>query len=513
MKPTDFSKKIKNKASIYILLYLSLFIGIAACSKDEPPVVEKQYGTEFTQLQFLKSNNPELSQDINLTLTDNHVWANVPLNTDIEHLVASFSTDSKTVIVNGIAQTSNVTSNDFSKQVIYTVNGSKSQTETYVVDLDKFTGLPIVYLNTNGQPINSKDDYRTGNIIIDGNYDYVNLSSTAMKIRGRGNSTWGIHPKKPYQMNFDNKTEFLGMPKDKKWIFLADYSDKTMIRTKIAFEMGYMSSLEWTPKSEYAEVFINNQYNGTYNIAQKLETSVSRVNLGNDGYLLEIDQMDRLDPGDVYFVTNDFLINIKEPEIEKDSEAHVYIKNLITDFETALHGTNFKEATNGYAKFIDIDSFVDWYLISEIVKNQDSRDFSSIYLNVKPGGKIKMGPLWDFDLSFGNVDYSDARYPEGFWIKYHKWFSRLFQDPNFVTKVKSRFAYYKTNQNIILGKIDLYAKQLHWAQEKNDEKWNLFGNYVWPNPIYFNTHKEEVDHLKDWYIKRMNWLDTALNKL
>lgn len=513
MKPTHFNQKVKSKASFYLLFYISFFIGITACSKDEPAVIEEQYGTEFSQLQFLKSDNPSLSKDIRLQVMDNQVWANVPLNTNMEHLVASFSTDSKSVTVNGIEQVSNTTFNDFSKQVIYTVKGSDAKTQTYSIDLDKFTGLPIVYLNTNGQPIDSKDDYRTGSIIIDGNYDFANLTSSAMKIRGRGNSTWGIHPKKPYQMNFSDKTEFLGMPKDKKWIFLADYSDKTMIRTKIAFEMGYLSSLEWTPKSEYAEVFINNDYVGTYNITQKLETSINRANIGDDGYLLEIDQMHRLDPDDVYFETNDFLINIKEPELVKDDASYNYIKNLITDFETALNGADFKDSTNGYAKFIDVDSFVDWYLISEIVKNQDSKDFSSIYLNVKPGGKIKMGPLWDFDLSFGNVDYSDARYPDGFWIKDHTWYNRLFQDPNFVAKVKTRFAFYRGNQNLILNKIDNYAKQLHWAQEKNNEKWHLFGNYVWPNPVYFNSHKEEVDHLKNWYTKRMNWLDTALNKL
>ncbi|WP_194766331.1 CotH kinase family protein [Tamlana sp. I1] len=517
MKPTNSHKKVKYKSVIYLLFYLSLFIGITACSENEPvddsKVTEEVYGTEFSQFQFLKSNNPSLAADINLSFENNHVWINLPLNTDMENLVATFSTNSKTVLVNGTEQTSDQTGNDFSKEIIYTLNGSENQTEEYSFNLEKFTGLPIIYLNTNGQAIDSKEGYRTGTVLVDGNYDYANLNSTAMEIKGRGNSTWYTHPKKPYQMKFDDKTEFLGMPKDKKWLFLAEYSDKTLLRNKIAFEMGYLSNLDWTPQSEFAEVFINEEYAGTYNITQKLESSENRVNLGDDGYLLEIDQMDRLDPEDVYFETNDFLINIKEPEIETNSEAHVYIKELIIAFETALHASNFKDPIEGYAKFIDINSFVDWYLISEIVKNQDSKDFSSIYLNVIPGEKIKMGPLWDFDLAFGNVDYSDARYPEGFWVKDHTWYARLFEDPKFLTQVKARFAYFRSKETLILDKIDAYTKQLHWAQEKNDNKWNLFGNYVWPNPVYFNTHQEEVNHLKTWYTKRMNWLDTALNSL
>ena len=172
-----------------------------------------------------------------------------------------------------------------------------------------------------------------------------------------------------------------------------------------------------------------------------------------------------------------------------------------------------KTQLTGYAKYIDIDSFIDWYLISEITKNQDSRDFSSIFLNVMPGEKIKMGPLWDFDLAFGNVNYSDATNPNGFWVKDHRWYARLFQDPAFVVKVKSRFTYFKNNQNFILDKMDFYADYLKYSQQENNDKWNVLGNYVWPNPVFFNTYQEEVNHLKNWYTQRMNWLQTAYNNL
>lgn len=517
--------KFNNKFRFYFLLYFSFFISLIACSGDDsidideqividdPITVEEDYGTTLSQLQFLKSDNSQLSENIILQIKNNSVWNNLPINTNMESLVASFYTNSKTVTINGVEQISNVTPSDFSKELTYIVKGSEDKTQEYIINLDKFTGLPIVYLNTNGSTIDSTDEYLTGTIDIDGNYDYENLSNTPMEIRGRGNSTWYFHPKKPYQIKFDNKTEFLGMPQDKKWIFLAEHSDKTLLRNKIVFEMGYLSDLDWTPKSEFAEVFINNNYSGTYNITQKLEAGKNRIDIGDDGYLLEIDQFDRLEIDDVYFTTNSFLINIKEPKVEENSESYVYIRELIKAFETSLYSTSFKELTTGYANYIDVNSFVDWYLISEIVKNQDSKSFSSIYLNVKPGEKIKMGPLWDFDLAFGNVDYSDARYPEGFWIKDHKWYKRLFEDPNFVSKVKVRFAFYRANENFILDKIDNFAKQLHWAQEKNDAKWDTFGNYIWPNSVYLNTHQEEVNHLKNWYTKRMNWLDTALNSL
>ena len=167
-------------------------------------------------------------------------------------------------------------------------------------------------------------------------------------------------------------------------------------------------------------------------------------------------------------------------------------------------------SNSGYASYIDIDSFIDWNLISEITKNQDSRNFSGIFLNVIPGEKIKMGPLWDFDLSFGNVDYSECEYPTGFWVKDHAWYSRLFEDPEFVAQVKTRFSYYRNNQNFILDKMDYYADYLDLAQQENDERWDVIGNYAWPNPVVYDTYEEEVEHLKNWYTERMNWLEGAI---
>ena len=459
-------------------------------------------------------------------------------------------------------------------------------------------------------------------------------------------------------MKLADKAEFLGMPNDKKWLFLAEYSDKTMLRNKISFEMGYISNLDWTPQGRFAEVYINDEYNGTYNITQKVEESDNRVALGDTGYLLELDQLSRLDSDDVYFesvLTDKFWVNIKEPSLERSSSEYAYIKTLINDFENAMSGstsmtsyfavaettsdnvwdvnlsqtmtlvpnsdytvsfkakstidrtmivglglyhdpwtnagepvslttawqtftlsqttinfgddqsrvlfdmggdqggevwiddvsvltadgielvangdfqsgeasweggaaaavniTSYANGTGGYAKYIDVDSFVDWYLISEITKNVDSMFFSSMFLNVMPGEKIKMGPLWDFDLSFGNVDYADSRYAEGWWVKYHPWYEHLFQDPDFVGKVKVRFAYFKDNQQFILDKIDAYAEQLQWAQQENNDKWQTLGMYVWPNPVVFDTYQEEVDHMKSWYIDRMDWLEAAFDNL
>ena len=384
---------------------------------------------------------------------------------------------------------------------------------------DQFTGLPIIYVNTNGVAIDSKEDYVEGVASIIGGENYPDLEDAEMKIKGRGNSTWwqgGVWGKKPYQIKFDDKTEVLNIPKDKKWVLLAELSDKSLIRNKISREMGDISRFDYVPKAEYVELFINDQHAGTYLIGQKVEESKNRVNVGDKGYLIEIDQTNRIDEDDVYFTTDGWskfpsnLFNIKEPSLELNSSEYNLIKNHIIDFEEALFGDNFTDADLGYRAFIDLDSFIDWYLINEICKNQDAATYSSIYFNYIPGEKMKMGPLWDFDLAYGNVDYSNATYPEGFHIKSNPWYKRMFEDPYFNSLVKDRFLYYETNLDMLLNKIDLIEKYLEKSQQKNFEIWPILGQYVWPNPVYYDTHHEEVEHLKDWIEQRMTWLKTWL---
>jgi len=506
---------IKN-ISIFTVFFVIISIFIS-CENDSNSVEEIEINNEYpeiTDFSFLKVNNPGLKNNVFLDIDGDKISGRITEPINVSNLIATVDHKGSVILADNVVQEASITRNNFNNIINYTVKTSDNKSKSYEVDVVRFTNLPIVFINTNeSQPIVSKDDYVEGTVHIDGGRNFDSKEQSAIKIRGRGNSTWWVHPKKPYQMKFDDKTSMLNMADEKKWIFLAEYSDKTMLRNTIAFELGYISKLDWTPKSTFAEVVVNNEYTGTYNISEKVEEGESRVNISKEGFLLEIDQYDRLDFDDVYFNTNNFLINIKEPDLEFNDVKFIYIKDLINNFENALNSPQFRDPSIGYSKYIDIDSFIDWYLISEITKNQDSKEFSSIYLNVDESGIIKMGPLWDFDLAFGNVNYSECEFTSGFWVKHHKWYSRLFEDRNFVNKVKSRFVYFKQNKSAIIQKIDEYANQLKLAQQENDNVWNTLGIYVWPNPVYYSTYEEEVEHLKNWYSERMNWLDQAINEL
>ena len=475
---------------------------------------------EMKSFSFLAELNPTLTQDVHLTFDGVDTFsAAVNELCAIENLVASYTFIGGNVLVNSNAQVTGESSNNFNKPVVYVAsNIENSATKSFYVEISYFTGLPRILINTNNTPINSKDDYVDGFVTVKGGLGFEDIAMQEMKIRGRGNSTWG-HPKKPYQLKADSKSPMLNMLEDKKWLFLAEYSDKSLIRNKISLDLGAMSRLEYTPKGEYAEVFLNDEYNGTYLITQKVEVKSNRLNLPDNGYLVEIDQDYRLDADDVFFKPtiftqkhNENVFNIKEPSVDYNTAAFDLIKDYINNFEAALFGANFKDAQTGYQAYIDLPSFIDWYLVQEIAKSVDAKYYSSIYFNYIPDGKIKMGPLWDFDLSYGNVDYGDGpEYTNGFWIKENPWYKRLFEDPAFESEVKERFMYFYNNTNVILDKIDEYAKQLERAQGKNYEKWPTLGTYVWPNPVYFDTHAEEVSHLKDWVTKRMEWLHGEFN--
>lgn len=122
-----------------------------------------------------------------------------------------------------------------------------------------------------------------------------------------------------------------------------------------------------------------------------------------------------------------------------------------------------------------------------------------------------MGPIWDFDLSFGNVDYDDPQFVEGFWIKENPWIKRLFEDSDFEQRVLDKFTtQYYDKRSEILGKIDCHASYIDTAQIANYEIWKTLGVQVWPNPVWFDTYQEEVDHLKNWISDRMDWLNANL---
>lgn len=472
---------------------------------------------ELLSLIFKASQNPSvLIEDLEATITDNICECLIPHMVSKKNLIPVFDTpEDCTVWVDDTQIISGNTELDFSKPVIFKVVNSNDETVSYVVNVRAFTGLPIITINTeNGQNVTSRDVYLNANIkIIE---DITTRASgdvfeSSVKIKGRGNTTW-YGEKKPYKLKFNEKVSLFGEPKDKEWVLLANHFDHTLIRTDIAMYMGKRSNLAYTTSTHFAELFINNVYLGTYQVAEQQKISTGRVNVTDEGFLIEVDA--KADASDITFRIGSIPqpLNIKDPEVEVNSDHYNYIVNFMEQVETALYSENWLDIDNGWQKYMDIDSFVDWYLINEITRNNDAVFFSSCYMNYTPGGKLCMGPLWDFDLAFGN--YTGNSSPIGFYIKEHTgWYARLFNDPAFKKRVRERFEYFYSIKEEILNEMNISAKYLELSAIENNNKWNIFYKSHYLGNVVLGAYYNEVNYMKQWFIDRMEWLKVAYENL
>ena len=370
--------------------------------------------------------------------------------------------------------------------------------------------IPIVYIQLNNElDYLSKEEYSKGTLQIESTNENFQLGPKKVKLRGRGNTTWSF-PKKPFQLKFEEPFEVLGMASARKWLLLAHYSDKSLLRTELAFDLSRTSGLDWTSDSRFVELIINEEYLGLYQLVEKIEATPNRVNSGQ-GFVLEYNRPGRLGTDDVYFESNFHFYTIKEPEVIVGDSQFELIREYIISAENALYGPDFKDSITGYRNYLDEDSFVDWYIVHEITKNAESAWGSSCYMNYVPGEKLKMGPIWDFDRSLGN-DYR-SRSTEGFVIKGAGWYNRLFQDSNFVALVKVRFNHFYAQKDQFIADMNQHASFIEGAQERNFVKWPILGVWVWPNAVSFTEYDHEVDYLSDWFSDRMDWLAIAIEDL
>jgi hypothetical protein len=129
-------------------------------------------------------------------------------------------------------------------------------------------------------------------------------------------------------------------------------------------------------------------------------------------------------------------------------------------------------------------------------------------MNYIPGQKLKMGPIWDFDISLGNINYNDNEKTSGFWVNSRLWYKRLFEDPLFVEKVKDRFLHFYSNKESIIYKINELSNYIEKSRIKNNEKWNILGKYLWPNYKVFDSFEDEDEYLIEWFLERLSWLES-----
>ena len=192
--------------------------------------------------------------------------------------------------------------------------------------------------------------------------------------------------------------------------------------------------------------------------------------------------------------------------------------DYLTNADAVLFSENWLDAEDGYKKYIDMSSFVDWYLVNEIAKNNDAIFYTSCYMNLKRGGKLKMGPLWDFDVAFGGYPWEPraseiSNLTTGFYIKGVSWINRMFNDPEFLSLVKERFNDFYSRKQDMLDHIDSKAAIIIEKVIEDNKLWGRITNKTASNEEVKVAYQEKVNQLKTWLSTRLEWLKTNLANL
>ncbi len=403
-------------------------------------------------------------------------------------------------------------------------------------ELERRQNIPVVRIRTDGNaPILDKENYVKGDITIsdpEGLYSDTKEFSARMGIRGRGNSTWEW-PKKPWKIKLDEKASVLGMPADKEWALLANYSDRTLVRNIVAMKISEVCGFAWTPRMRSVEVYLNDEYQGVYTFCEHKKVSSDRVDIDvvepsdnngdavTGGYYLEIEEAQ--DETTCWYTGMGVPMMFSDPEEPTEDQLH-YVKKYFADFEISLRSDYFADSDKGYAKYIDVQSFINYYIIQELAKNVDGNLRKSSFITKERGKKMEMYHVWDFDLTLGNCGYFDWRVgngPEGFWIKDFasnctvgdNWFNMMMKDPSFVQQLKVRWSHLLPELENILDFIDSQTSALEKAQKRNFREWNINESVDWVMFPSLGSYEKEVEYLKEFYTKRLEWLGREINRL
>ena len=354
------------------------------------------------------------------------------------------------------------------------------RSENQFQGLNLKTGLPEVYVDTqNGQGVYSKTEFVPASLTILGKGSQPSLAPVACSIRGRGNTTW-TWPKKPYLIKLEEKASIFGMHKHKRWVLLANFMDRTLMRNLVSMKVSSLTSLDWTPGCVPVELVLDGKHMGSYLLIEQVRVDNHRVaitemtpqdNTGEavtGGYLLELDfHYDN----EVQWKERNIPFAVKYPDPEDlSSQQKSYIKNYIKEASNAIYGSNFKDPANGYAKYLDIDSFIDYWIVYEVMCNHELGNPGSVFFHKDRGGRLVAGPCWDFDwgvLSF-YTSAGESRLVNGKAI----WYERLFQDPAFKSRVRARFQELLPLLETIPDYMDECEAWLAKSAELNFAMWN-----------------------------------------
>ncbi len=406
-----------------------------------------------------------------------------------------------------------------------------------VLSINNLPKLPAVYITTDlSQPVERDKEYVRATLSMDpnGTYDLDPITDMPLQIRTRGNSTLTFE-KPAFKIKFDEKIKFFSDYKEKDWLLLANYTDVTMVRNAVGFNLSSKMGMEFAPGYTFVDLYLNGDYMGTYQVSDQIEVTGDRVQIEENlpdidtGYLIELDyglyrELNYQGWTDENYFTipsdnrwEDTIYVLQSPD-SNDSHYSEAQKEYIKEYMEEV--TNTIKTGQDYSHLIDDSTFIDWYIVNEIMATTDC-GYSSVYFYKDKGGLLKMGPVWDMDLSSGNTKYVEME-PEGFFVPHtyrNEFLYYLMQYPEFVDKLQDRWneLYYPVISKVP-DSVYFYSDQITESRYQNFERWEIIGynKAGWYAPdflVEMTDYNQHVFHLHDYLETRIAWLNTAINEL
>ena len=425
--------------------------------------------------------------------------------------------------------------------------------ESIGLEIPQQTNLPLVLIDTDGEEIPDEPKITANLKIIDNGPDELNHPTDPanvydgfMGIEIRGSFSASL-PQKPFGLETrdalgeNNNVSLLGMPQENDWILLANYNDKTFFRNVLAFDL-FTKMGHYAPRTRIVEVGINDIYQGIYVFTEKIKRDNGRIdipkldfddNAGDSltgGYIFKVDYWSGSDswssdyenpnyPGNEVRYVQDY------PDVEDiTSEQEEYIQSLVQSFEDALWSDDFMTEQNGYRQYIDMTSFIDYFLVNELGRNWDGFKKSRYFHKDKDSDdpKIHAGPVWDFDWAFKDIseDYENGEgwlhnFSGGTDVTPPGWYVRMMQDSVFTNALYCRYTDLRSNvmsNESIVSFIDSMAVIVNDAQERHYVRWPILGVGAGGPDIQEQPENfaGEMIKLKDWIEERLIWLDANM---
>ena len=405
----------------------------------------------------------------------------------------------------------------------------ESRSAPYLYFEEERLELPRIYLDTDRKEITSRSEYVNAKISIEGTKRKFELEETAVRVRGRGNSTWLHFEKKPYRLHFPKKTELFGMGEAKDWVLLANSFDETMMRNYLAFSLAEELGLEYATEFRFVNVFLNGEYNGVYLLCEQTEAGSARVNVEGQipaqvdtGYFLKgIDTNDKEETaryfeaehiGSLYLGDHgSFRFYIKSPDEKGCTDAQY---EYISDYVGQVNEAIFEQDWETICRLVDVPSMVKMFLLDEVMLNNDMG--YCFYLYKKAGGKLYFGPPWDYDQSCGGSSWGGTTYVGWETGSTHYWYNTLIEIPEFRAELKALYKEHQKYLHQLCDLVDETAEQYRYDIAMNNELWEeeLFGfSRKWrrlQELVELEDYEEHLDYLKKWLSNRLEWMEDEL---